>query len=257
MNDRFYKTGRTAKAFSLAELLAALVIGAMVLVVALGIYNCTRRTIASVNRTVTQNSLPMEVLQRIAEDFDKIISTAIGTKVQIENKYDLNGFATARVEISKTYYDKKGGSQTFEKIVWLTAYDYDSDANGLVLYRSHDGVVIEDKLLDEVKDDWERKLYIPVCDGVTFFRVQAVNDDKISPAWNSSPPPAVKITLSFAEPFLDENSYWDVPEEEKFSRTIAVDRTRKIKFEIIEPPKDEEDYEQEPSEPAEPNETGT
>jgi hypothetical protein len=38
--------------------------------------------------------------------------------------------------------------------------------------------------------------------------------------------------MSFAEPFKRENGTLDVLDEEKITRTIAIDRTRKINFAI-------------------------
>jgi hypothetical protein len=37
-------------------------------------------------------------------------------------------------------------------------------------------------------------------------------------------------TISFAEPFKTLTGTLDVPDTEKITRTIAIDRTRKIKF---------------------------
>ena len=52
-------------------------------------------------------------------------------------------------------------------------------------------------------------------------------DDK----WNSkTAPPGLKITLSFAEPFETVSGEYDVTEEDKEIRTIAIDRTRKSRF---------------------------
>lgn len=45
-------------------------------------------------------------------------------------------------------------------------------------------------------------------------------------------PPGIEVAISFAEPFKALDNTWDVYEEQKFTRTIAVDRTRKLKFKI-------------------------
>ena len=45
----------------------------------------------------------------------------------------------------------------------------------MVLYRRHNGIALEDKLLDEPKQAFERQLFIPVCGGVTFFSIQTGN----------------------------------------------------------------------------------
>jgi hypothetical protein len=45
-------------------------------------------------------------------------------------------------------------------------------------------------------------------------------------------PPGVRVTVSFAQPHETVRGAWEVQEEEKISRTIAIDKTRKIKFVI-------------------------
>jgi len=222
--------------FSLAELLAALTIAAMVLVAVLGIYSRAENSAAAVTRKLNSSQLPSEILQRIAEDLDRIIASGADTIITIPNngnKHD-HGYQTARLEILKTYNDKNSKSQTFEKIVWQTSYDYDTGANGLVLYRSHSGMSLEDKLLDEKREDWEKTYsFVPICTGVTFFKIQVPIGENFLDRWVSpTPPPGIAVTISFAEPFETVRGNLDVPETEKIIRTIAIDRTRKIKFKI-------------------------
>ncbi len=218
--------------FSLAEVLVALTIAACVLVSVLGIYSRAERSAVAITRKLDSSRLPSEVLQRIAEDLDRIIASGSDTKITIENKFS-NGFSTARLTILKTIYDKKNKKQTFEKIVWQTSYD--NDANGLVLYRSHSGIGLEDKLLDEQKEAWEQELFIPICAGITFFKIQVPRGEEFQDRWTSdSLPHGIVVTISFAEPFKAVTGTLDVPDEEKITRTIAIDRTRKIKFIFVE-----------------------
>ena len=136
--------------------------------------------------------------------------------------------------ILKTYHDSKNNPQTFEEITWQTSYDYDSEAEGLVLYRSHKGIAVEDKLLDEEKEDWETELFVPICEGVTFFKIQVPKGEEFLNSWTSaSLPKGIVITISFTEPFKMLDGTLDVLDEEKIKRTIAIDRTRKIKFILI------------------------
>ena len=227
------KTSNTSKGplgFSLAEMLAALTIGTMVLVAVLGIYSRAETSAGAITRKLDSSRLPCEVLQRIAEDLDRIIVSGSDTKVTVENKFD-NLYPSARLTILKTIYDKNNKPQTFEKIIWQSSYDYDSDANGLALYRSHTGIGPEDKLLDEKKESWERELFIPICAGVTFFKIQIPKGEDFQDKWTSnSLPPGVVVTISFAEPFKTLTGTLDVPDAKKIARTIAIDRTRKIKF---------------------------
>lgn len=222
------------KAFSLAEILAALMIGSMILVAVIGVYNRAQASSVAVNRKLDSTQLPSEVLQRIAEDLDNIVAAGKDTKITIDNKIESHGYSSAKLEILKTIYDKKDKPQVFEKITWQTNYDYESETEGLILYRSHSGIAVEDKLLDEEKEKWERELFVPVCNGITFFKIQVPSGEILQEQWSSdSLPHGVVVTISFAEPFKSVTGNLEVYEDQKITRTIAVDRTRKIGF-IIE-----------------------
>jgi prepilin-type N-terminal cleavage/methylation domain-containing protein len=231
--------------FSLAEVLVALTIGAMILVAVLSIYSRAETSAAAITRKLDSSRLPSEVLQRIAEDLDRIAAPGADTKITIENKFE-NGFSTARLTVLNTIYNNKSEKQTFEKIVWQASYD--KDANGLILYRSHSGIALEDKLLDEQKEDWERELFVPICAGVTFFKIQVPTGENFQDDWTSdSLPLGIVVTISFAEPFKTLAGTLEVPENEKVIRSIAVDRTRAIKFVLVKKGDEEQgDVEQEP-----------
>jgi prepilin-type N-terminal cleavage/methylation domain-containing protein len=233
-----YKMCSRHSGFSLAEVLVALTIGAMVLVAVLSIYSRAETSTAAITRKLDSARLPCEVLQRITEDLDRIGAPGADTKVTIENKFE-NGFPTARLTVVKTIYNNKNEKQTFEKIIWQTSYD--NDVNGLVLYRSHSGIALEDKLLDEQKEDWEKELFVPICTGVTFFKIQVPQGEEFQDSWASDSLPAgIVVTISFAGPFKTLASTLDVPENEKITRHIAVDKTRAIKF-ILAKKEDEEE----------------
>lgn len=224
-----FNTFQLRSGFSLAEVLASLTIGAMILVAVLGIYSRAEHSAAAITQRLYNFRLPSEVLQRIAEDLDSIISSNSDTQITIENGIE-HGFSTARLTIKRTINDNKNIEQKFEEIVWQTSYDYESLTDGLVLYRSHSGMTLEDKMLNNSKEDWERELFVPICSGVTLFKVNAVQGKQLLDKWNESLPTGIKVTLSFAEPFKKVDGSLDVPDEEKTIRTIAVDRTRKITF---------------------------
>jgi type II secretory pathway pseudopilin PulG len=223
--------------FSLAEVLVALIMGAMILVAVLSIYSRAENSAAAVTNRLDIARVPSEILQRIVEDIDKIVTPDSDTKVTIENKFD-KGFPTARLTLLKTIYNRYNQKQTFEKIIWQA--NYDSTTNGLILYRSHSGIAAEDKLLNEQKEDWEKELFVPVCDGITFFKIQVPKgEDVFEENWTADPlPPGIVVTISFAEPFKALDGSFDVPEDEKITRHMAVDRTRKIKF-VLEKKDDE------------------
>jgi len=219
--------------FSLAELLLALTIGTMVLIAVLAIYSRAQNSASAIAYQLQSSRLPQELLQRIAEDLDGIITSGPETKIIIENKFD-EGFATAMLTVRKTYYGHKNRQETFEEITWQS--DYEPAAESLVLYRSRIAVAPEDRLLDSKKEDWERQLYVPLCGGITFFKIQAVKGQSYHVKWlpAQSLPDGITVTVSFAQPFKTVDGTLDVPESQKITRTIAVDRTRKLKF-IIKP----------------------
>ena len=225
-------TTRVRTGFSLAEVITSLTIGAMVLVAVLVVYNRAERSASAVTRRLDSTRLLSEVMQRIAEDLDGIIATGADTKINIENKFE-NGFTTARLTITKTFFDNRNQEKVFENIVWQTNYDFASNVDGLVLYRSHSGIALEDKLLERDKSDWEKELFVPICSGVTFFKIKVPWGQTYLEKWTStSLPPGIEVTISGAEPFKTVGGTLDVPEEEKIIRTIAVDRTRKLKFNV-------------------------
>lgn len=240
------KNRNNRKAFTLAEILAALIIGSMILIAVLGIYSRAERSSAAVMRKLDDSWLPSEVLQRIAEDLDQIVSSDKNTRITITNKLD-NGFSTARIQILKTIYNKADKSQDFEKIIWQTSFGYTTDSGALVLYRSHTGIASEDKLLDKQRADWEQTYsFVPICTGVTYFKIQIPTDqsENMQERWTSnSLPPGIVVTISFAQPFKRVDGTFDVPDTEKIARTIAVDRTRKIAFEFVKKESEDEETE--------------
>jgi hypothetical protein len=177
------------------------------------------------------------------------MSDGSGTKVTIENKFK-NGFRTARLTITRTITDSRNNEQTLKKIIWQSNYDYESDIGRLALYRSHSGIELEDKLLDKNKEDWERELFVPICTGITFFEIRVPRGETFLDRWTADTlPPGVEVAISFAEPFKKVDGTLDVPEEEKITRTIAIDRTRKIRFAVEKIEFDEEELTDETSEP--------
>ncbi len=247
------------KGFTLAEILATLVVGAMVLVAVIGIYNRAR---ASANRTmeVIDNFLyPGEVLQKISEDIEKVLKRQDQlTYLRVSNGFD-RSYPTARLEIGRSILDNENKKQDYENVVWQAAYNFDSRKAGLVLYRSHLGMFFEDRLLGQTKEEWEKGLYIPVCEGVTFFEITAIDEGEELTTWEEDGlPTALRIKLSFAQPEETITGSMEVFEEDIYQRTILIDKDREYKFEIQDVNKpdemieDQEEQEQEESESDEP-----
>lgn len=241
---------RYPSGFSLAEVLASVTIGAIILVAMLLIYNRADASAAGIRRSLEQPRLPLEILQRIAEDLDRIMAFKSNTRITIQNKFE-QGYPTARMVIRKSVKDARGGEKEFEEIVWQTNFDYYGDSNGLVLYRKHSGIALEDKLLDERRDDPEKSYpFVPICSGITYFSIQVPKgEEEMLNRWSStSLPRGVVVTISFAEPFETIEGTLDVLEEDKITRAIAVDRTRKMSFKLVKPADDDdEDGEKDPN----------
>jgi prepilin-type N-terminal cleavage/methylation domain-containing protein len=229
------------KGFSLAELLAVLVISSMIIIAVLSLYGRLNKVSASVINKLDSGLQGREILQLISEDLERILSDARDTRINFQNRIESDGSWSARLEIYKYIYDKNSAQQIFEQIIWQTAIDLTASPTGQVLYRRHNGMALEDKLLDESKQDYEKDLFIPVCKGVTFFSVrtatfqagsvETTNDgtEIYIDKWNVTVlPQNLIITISFAQPVEISPGQWQVPEEEKTVKVIALDRTRKI-----------------------------
>lgn len=233
-------TDTVPRGFSLAEVLAALTIGAMISVAVLGIYRRAENSAAAVIRRLDNSRVPGEVLQRIAEDLDNVVAAGSNAKITIENKFEnvagVRLVPGARLTMTRTFQDGRDTEQIFEEITWQSSFDFESPDGGLVLYRSRRGLAPEDKVLDKDKYDWERELFVPICSGVTLFKIEALTGRTTLDKWNGTPPSGVVATISFAEPYKKADGTYDVLDEEKIARTIALDRSRKITFEIAMSP---------------------
>ncbi len=241
---------RVYRGYSLGEMLAALVIGALILTSVLGIYGRANQASEAVARKIDSPALAAEVLQLIAEDLDGLTSSSNAT-IEIQNGFD-NGYARAQVILRRTFHDMQNEEKTLNEIVWRAGYDYDSGLPGLVIYRSYNGLAPEDKLLDSKRETWETNYpFVPVCRGVTFFRIEVTNGERTTDSWSGSAlPPGVKISLSFDEPYETVRGTLDVEETAKTSRTIAVDKTRTIRIGVpTESEPSDTDDEQTPQRP--------
>jgi hypothetical protein len=221
---------------TLAEMIAALTIGAMVTIAVLGIYRRAENSATAVMHKLDSSRLPGEVLQRIAEDLDNIVSSGSDATITIENKFQ-NIASTmlvpaAKLVITRSIQDSRDREQKFKEIIWQSSYDYQSATSTLTLYRSSGGLNMEDKVLEMNKEDSERERFVPICSGVTFFKIVVLSGDKPLERWNGAPPKGIMVTISFAKPYKRADGTFDVPDEEKISRTIAIDRTRKIRFDL-------------------------
>ncbi len=225
---------KTRTGFSLAEVLAAMMIGSMVLISVLTVYSRAERTAASVTMTLTQSRNPYEALQLIAEDLDRTTGNDGDINFVIVNRY-INDYSAAVLAIQVRYKDPTDKQQQYETILWQCNTNYKGDANDMVLYRSCEAVAPEDKLLDESKDKAQRSAYVPVCRGVTYFAMKVyTGKEEPTEVFPGGTPLGIVVTISFAKPFKNTDGHYEVPDNEKYTRTIAINKSRKIKFDITE-----------------------
>ena len=253
------------EAFSLIEAIVALVMAVMVIVAVFAIYDRARCASDSITQKLDEYVLPSEILQKIAEDIDRIAGPGADVKITIGNSFQ-SGLPAAQLIISSQTTDKDGQPQILEKVAWQT--DYDRPTGRLILYRSHSGEIWEDNLLDEdQRENWtpDRQLFVPLCTGISYFKVQVPQPLNLAPngsdtdqpasarslrnqnsyqndqqfeeqkfydVWNQAKlPPAIVVTISFANPIEGRGvGGAEVLDEQKIKRTIVLDRSKKMNF---------------------------
>lgn len=222
---------RRRRGLTLAEVLVSMVIGALVLVAVLSIYNQFQRSAIAIIARIERPQLLTEILQRIAEDVDRLVDSDHEVKVTVENRFD-SGYPIARLVLEKSYSDRAPEEPPLEEIIWQGHVDIGTDR--IVLYRKHSGLMLEDKLLDARRDSVEATYaYIPLAGGLTAFRIRARQGVNWLDRWESpTPPTGIEVMIAQAEPHKTPRGNWEVAEKDQFVRTMAMDRTRIIKFAV-------------------------
>ncbi len=249
---------KSQRAFTLIEIITVITIATIIMIAAIQIYGRVRDTANSLNERLDKHTLTNEILQRIAEDLDYMATAGYNVTVSVKNKTK-NNFNISQLVIQSKYYGADSGAapkpHIYERIVWQT--DYDPFSDSLMLYRSHSGLQLEDPMLDvdlegRPRDDLGK--FVPLCLGITYFDIQIPSGEKFLPVWNKSTlPRAVTITISTATPIEDEFGDMVIPENELLTRTIAIDRTRDIRFKFVKKDFDMDDFDSyDPNEPDEP-----
>ena len=216
------------------EILAAMMIGSMVLIAVLTIYTRAENIVQSVTNSLDDSRRAREALQLIAEDLDKMITTDSDIHVVVVGRH-ISKYEASILVIREKYKDPTNKDQTYKEIFWQCNIDPEGDPNDLILYRSYEGIVPEDKLLDRDREKKELNDYVPICNGVTYFDMLVFTTrDKPEVAWTGGMPLGIAITISFAKPFENEKGQYEVLENEKYTRIISFDKTRDIKFDISE-----------------------
>lgn len=237
MRTRTYDKCIVPAGFSLIEILAVVVIAGMMIVAVLNVYSRAQSIIAAIDTRIGSQTLPNEILQRIAEDIDRLTLPGLDTRIAVANKFD-GQYNLSQMTISTHYYDSDNPpkAQVFEKVHWQSAYDPVKEA--LMLYRSHTGLNLADKIVDKDLAEQQRsgrELCIPVTTGITFFEIVVPRRNTLLREWNlSTIPPAIRIAISLAAPQEDwETGDMLVFEEDKVMRTVAIDRTRMITYRFV------------------------
>ncbi len=231
------KENKSRCAFTLVETLVVVLISAMVVTATLMVYQRVRSVTVTIADTMGQHRLQNEILQKIAEDIDRLAAPGFEATVKFINRpvrgADNQMIPSAQLVLDNKYYGNNDKEDTYEEIIWQTAYDLNEGT--MILYRMHDGLNVEDQLLEsDAENPTVAGKYIPVAAGVTFFELRTQQGESVLSAWNSDKlPKAVRIGLSFAEPELLENGEVGVPSEEIVYRTVAIDRTRLIPYKFV------------------------
>jgi hypothetical protein len=258
-----YSTNRPA--FSLIETITVVVISALVLITTINIYTRVRAAADSVENVIVDNEMPNEILQRLAEDIDKLAVPGFDTTIRIEHRFD-SGYDTCRMIITNDIYDSKNKKQIYEEIVWQTAVDPDDGI--LNLYRLHTGFNTERKIAYDYETQLEPEpkggVFVTMAIGLTHFTIEVIKDKQkeyqeteFLNRWISTTlPKALYATVSFAMPEENEFGEAGIPLDKLISRTIAVDRTRNIPFEFVA--KDFSSYDNDDIDKStDPNQTGS
>ncbi|MCF7973402.1 MAG: type II secretion system GspH family protein [Phycisphaerae bacterium] len=220
--------------FTLTELMVAVVIAGMLLSVLLAISSQVQQSAASIEKNLNEFELIQEVLQLIAEDLDSKIDAQAGSRLIVFNRME-DGYPTAKMVITTTMKDEKYEDKIMEEIIWQA--NVDIRTNRIVLYRSHSGKIQEDKLLDQRRDPGESlSPFIPVCGGLTAFRIEVRRGEDWTQQWASPQlPTGIRVIISDAPAEKSVQGEWEVPEEDLVIRTMAIDRTRELKFQVADP----------------------
>ena len=232
-------------AFTLIETLVVLTLTALLLTAVLQMYHQVRGSIGRISAHLDENRLVREILQKITEDLDRLAAPGFDATIEFRNKYD-NGYNSAQLILQNRFYGKgtPPRAEIYERIIWQTSYDPFTQT--LILYRMHDGLNVEDKILESGSDvSPSAGLYIPITDGLTHFEVRSQEGETVTAAWNSQTlPSAVRIGISFAPMEELATGRLGVPEDAVFYRTVAVDRTRYIPYQFVRRRLDTEAIEQ-------------
>lgn len=256
MNTQRLQSVFRRTAFTLIETLTVLALTAILLTAVLQMYHQVRRSASQLAGHLDENRLAREILQKIGEDLDRLAAPGFDATIQFRNKYD-NGYNSAQLTLQNKYYGKgtPPKAEVYDQIVWQTTYD--PFLQTMTLYRMHDGLNVEDKVIESGSDvSPSAGLFIPVADGLTHFELGSVQGENLTTSWTSETlPTSVQIGVSFSPLEELEDGRIGVPEEKIIYRTVAVDRTRFIPYQFIKRKLDTSALEESDPNSTDPNDT--
>jgi prepilin-type N-terminal cleavage/methylation domain-containing protein len=256
MTKQRSQSGVRRAAFTLIETLTVLALSAILLTAVLQIYHQVRSSTSRLTGHLNENRLAREILQKIGEDIDRLAAPGFDATIQFRNKYD-NGYSSAQLTLENKYYGKgtPPKAEVYDRIVWQTTYD--PFFQTLILYRMHDGLNVEDKVIESGSDvSPSAGLFIPVADGLTHFELSSLQGENLAMSWTSETlPTAVRIGVSFSPLEELSDGRIGVPEEKIIYRTVAVDRTRFIPYQFIKRKLDTSALEESDPNSTDPNDT--
>jgi prepilin-type N-terminal cleavage/methylation domain-containing protein len=237
------KRGTFCFGFTLVETLVVLMIGAMVVTATLAVYQRVRTASVVIVEHMSEHRLSSEILQKMAEDIDRLAAPGFEATIKFDNRQVRGSdmmYQVAELVLNNSYYGTGDKKQVYEEIIWRAVYDPVEDT--VILWRKHSGLNGEDRLFDQanaenVTDtsrDKSRQRFIPIASEVTFFDLRVQQGEQVLGAWKSEKlPKAVRIGLSFAAPQELEDGSYNVADEDIVYRTVAVDRTRMIPYQLV------------------------
>jgi hypothetical protein len=213
------------RGLTLVELVISILIAGMMMVSLFFIYSHSRGTIEDISRGLDQSQLPERILQLIAQDVDRFSADSDDLTILSEISRQ-SGLYSSKLTLQTQIYDGSMRPVPYEKVVWETRYDAETDS--MILYRSHSGLVSEDNLLESQRTAEEASAFVPLCSGLTYFNIDRFPKSSIGL------PNQLIVSLSFAQPEVEGGEKVIAPEL-IMTRTIAVNRLRKIGYIFTEP----------------------
>ncbi len=166
--------------FSIIEILATLVLAAMLSAAVLEVLNQITRNSHDVEDDLTRQAAANFALDRLCEDITMAADSDL--QISIENAY-VDGHETSQLTIAGS---SEGGGDKSMQIDWLAVARYDE--MDMVLFR---------RQLTPGKKDGDEDVYVPLCEGLNTFLVLPldVEGEPIEIFLDGSTPDLLEVTV--------------------------------------------------------------